>query len=54
MRMFIIIDVNKVKFVLDSFEHIGPEVFLVAHPKASNFELKSPTNLTLSERLLMV
>ena len=28
---------------------IGPEVFLLAHPKASNFELKSPTNMTLSE-----
>ena len=33
---------------------IGPEVFLLAHPKASNFELKSPTNMTLSERFLMV
>ena len=33
---------------------IGPEVILLAHPKTSNFELKSPTNMTLSERLLMV
>ena len=29
-------------------------MFLLAHPNASNFELKSPTNMTLSERLLMV
>ena len=33
---------------------IGPEVFLLAHPEASTFELKSPANMTLSERLLMV
>ena len=29
-------------------------MFFLAQPKASNFELKSPTNMTLSERLLMV
>ena len=29
-------------------------MFFLAQPKASNFELKSPTNTTLSERLLMV
>ena len=33
---------------------IGPAMFFLAQPKASNFELKSPTNMTLSERLLMV
>ena len=33
---------------------IGPELFSLAQPKDCNFELKSPTNLTLSERLLMV
>ena len=27
---------------------IGPEVFFLAQPKDSNFELKSPTNMTLS------
>ena len=25
-----------------------------AHPKDASFELKSPTNMTLSERLLMI
>ena len=50
MRMFII-DINKVKLFWIVL-CIGPEVFLLAHPKASNFELKSPTNMTLSERLL--
>ena len=29
-------------------------MFFWAHPKDSSFELKSPTNMTLSERLLMV
>ena len=29
-------------------------MFFLAQPKASNFELKLPTNMTLSERLLMV
>ena len=29
-------------------------MFFLAQPKASNFELKSSTNITLSERLLMV
>ena len=33
---------------------IGPEAFLEAQPNASDFELKSPTNMTLSERLQMV
>ena len=32
----------------------GPDSFLEAHTNASNFELKSPTNMTLSERLEMV
>ena len=32
----------------------GPELFFLAQPKASNLELKCPTNMTLSERLLMV
>ena len=32
----------------------GPEMFFVPQPKASKFELKSLTNMTLSERLLMV
>ena len=36
------------------FLSIGPELFYWAHPKDSSFELKSPTNMTLSERLLMV
>ena len=38
---------------LDIFEHWTRAVFL-AQQKASNFELKSPTNTTLSERLLIV
>ena len=29
-------------------------MFFLAKPKASNFEIKSPTNMTLSERLSMV
>ena len=29
-------------------------MFFLAQPKAPNFELKSPTNMTLSEGLLMV
>ena len=29
-------------------------MFFLAQPKASNFELKSLINMTLSERLLMV
>ena len=29
-------------------------MFFLAQPKASNLELKSPTNMTLSERLLIV
>ena len=29
-------------------------MFFLAQPKASNLALKSPTNMTLSERLLMV
>ena len=29
-------------------------MFFLVQPKDSNFELKSPTNLTLLERLLMV
>ena len=29
-------------------------MFFLAQPKYSNFELKSPTNMTLSDRLLMV
>ena len=29
-------------------------MFLLVHPKDSSFELKSPTNMTFSERLLMV
>ena len=29
-------------------------MFFLAHPKDSNFELKSPTNMTLLVRLLMV
>ena len=29
-------------------------MFFLAQPKASSFELKSPTNMTLSERFLMV
>ena len=36
------------------FFSIGPELFFWAHPKDSSFELKSPTNMTLSERLLIV
>ena len=35
------------------FLSIGSEGFLWAHPKDSSFELKSPTNMTLVERLLM-
>ena len=55
VRVFRIIQVNKVKCVLDSFEYGTRVVFGGAeHPNASNFELKSPTNMTLSERLLMV
>ena len=51
--MFIIIQVNKVKFVWIVLS-IGPESFLEANPNASNFELKSPTNMTLSEMSEMV
>ena len=29
-------------------------MFFLAQPKASNLELKLPTNMTLSKRLLMV
>ena len=29
-------------------------MFFLAQPKASSLELKSPTNMTLSERFLMV
>ena len=29
-------------------------MFFLAQPKACSFELKSPTNMTLSERFLMV
>ena len=36
------------------FLSIGPELFFFAQPKASNFELKSPTNMTMSESLLIV
>ena len=32
----------------------GPELFFLAQSKTSNLELKSPTNMGLSERLLMV
>ena len=42
---------------LDDFEYffsIRPEMFFLAQPKASNFELKSPTNMTLSGRSLMI
>ena len=37
--------------LLDFFS-IGPDVFFLAQPKDSNFELKSPTNMTLSDKLL--
>ena len=36
------------------FLSIGPELFFLAQSKASNFKLKSLTNMTLSERLLIV
>ena len=36
------------------YKLIGPDTFFLPHPKDSNFELKSQTNMTLSERLLMV
>ena len=39
--------------LLDIFEDRTRCVFL-AQPKVSNFELKSPTNMTLLDRLLMV
>ena len=45
------------KLGLDDFEYflsIRPELFFLAQPKASNFELKSLINMTLSERLLIV
>ena len=51
MHMFVIIQVNQVKFVLDFFS-IGPEVFFCAS-KGFKFQV-SPTNMTLSERLFMV
>ena len=35
------------------FFSIGPEGFLQVHPKDSSFKLKSPTNMTSVERLLM-
>ena len=36
------------------FLSTGPELFFLAQLKASNFELKLPTNMTLSERSLIV
>ena len=33
---------------------IGPEMFFLTQSKACNFELKSPTNMTSSERMIMV
>ena len=45
------------KLDLDDFEYFfstGPELFFLAQPKASNVELRSPTNMTFLERLLMV
>ena len=46
---------KKVKFVLDIFEQrTRARTVFWAHSKDSNVELKSPTNMTLSERLLMV
>ena len=33
---------------------MGADVFFLAQPKDSNFELKSPTNMTLSDRSLMI
>ena len=42
---------NKVKLFLNIFS-IGPDAFFLAQAKDSNFELKSPTNMT-SDRLLI-
>ena len=33
---------------------IGPDAFYLTQPKDYNFELKCPTNMALSDRLLMV
>ena len=33
---------------------IGQDAFFLAQPKDSNFEFKSPTNMALSDKLLMV
>ena len=52
MRMFFVIEINKVK-LFSIFLSIGPEEFFWTQPKDSSFELKSPTNMTLSERLLI-
>ena len=49
MRVLIIIYVNQVK-LLSNVLSIGPDVFFLAQPKDSNFELKSPTNMTLSDK----
>ena len=53
MLVLVIVSVNKVKLFLNIFS-IGPNVFFWAQPKDSSFELKSPTNMTLSDKLLMV
>ena len=45
------------KLDLIGFEYFGAldqMCFFLAQPKACSFELKSPTNMTLSEKLLMV
>ena len=34
--------------------NVFEQLFFFAQPKASNFELKLPTDMTLSERLLIV
>ena len=44
---------GKVKMFLDVFEHRIRGVFM-AQPKYSSFELKSQTNMTLSDRLCIV
>ena len=43
---------KQIRLFLNIFS-IGPDVFFLAQPKDSNFVLKSPTNMTLSDRLLI-
>ena len=44
---------KQVTLFLNILEHIGPDVFFLAQLKDSNVELKSLTNMTLLDKLLL-